>query len=548
MCRLPLNIRNLFLATVVTFWATIAGFVHAHEHELVTHKFGGGEPESSEGLTINIVDKATGEPIAARFSMMVDGETYTPDFVDENGIRFTSIHESKNQRYTVLYTRGSGPVTVGLPVNASNVVVSAARGFEYQAAKGSVRVRRGETNVSLELNRWVNLEEDGWIAIDEHLHYDRLDPKDDALWLTMLEADGLAAGHFMVLKGGMVPGIWSRQFAFGPDGQASDGSRLMIPGQEYRDSAQGHINLLGIDKIIEPYSTGGTGTPTVNENFPPLHDVLNKARSRNALAGVAHGGTLGRQSTHMADAVLGAVDFWEISNGFIYNTDNWYRLMNCGYFLPMAAGTDLPNWPFRDDWQPFLGSIRMYANTHGKRDFLSFKKAMAEGRTFITGGPLIDVMVNGKGMGETIKLPSEGGTVNVQVALHSPYALKELHIVHDGVEVAADVRKIQDGSINRWSIERTVKVTESGWLAAWGKGIEIYTQNIDAMAHSGVVKVLVGDKPVQSSVDASSFIDNFKQLREYYLNRGVYEKDADRDRVLLLFDRAIDELRNQLKD
>jgi hypothetical protein len=71
------------------------------------------------------------------------------------------------------------------------------------------------------------------------LHYDRLDPTDDALWLSMLEADGLSAGHFMILKGGMVPGIWSLQFAYGPDGQASDGERLLgagsgIPGHGSR--------------------------------------------------------------------------------------------------------------------------------------------------------------------------------------------------------------------------------------------------------------------------------------------------------------------------
>jgi len=541
-----------FLIKRAVLWVVLSVLlvcpVLAHEHLPVTHQFGGGESESSSRLTINIVDKATGEPIAARFSMMVDGQTYTPDFVDQNGIRFTSIHESKKQRYTVLYSRGTGSVAVGLPANASNVVVSAARGFEYQAVKGSVRLGREGSTLSLELNRWVDLEGDGWIAIDEHLHYDRLDAKDDPLWLTMLEADGLAAGHYMVLKGGMVPGIWSRQFAFGQDGQGTDGSGLMVPGQEYRDGAQGHINLLGIDQIIEPYSTGGTGTPTVKENFPPLHDVLRKARSRNALVGVAHGGTLGRQSTHLADAVLGAVDFWEISNGFIYNTENWYRLMNCGHFLPIAAGTDLPNWPFRDDWQPFLGSIRMYANTHGKRDFESFKKAMKEGRTFITGGPLIDFSVNGKGIGETIRLPASGGTVDVKLAMHSPITLKELHLVHDGAEIAADVLKIQDGNIHRWSIQRKLKVTESGWLTGWGKGIEIYTQNIDAMAHSGVVKVLVGDQPVQSKTDAEVLVELFKSRKAFYQKNGVYLTAADRDHALSLFDRAIKELNPQLID
>jgi hypothetical protein len=57
--------------------------------------------------------------------------------------------------------------------------------------------------------------------------------------------------------------------------------------------------------------------------------------------------------------------------------------MNCGIFLPMAAGTDLPNWPFRERWQPLLGSIRMYANTGGKHDFESFCSAVLAGKIFI---------------------------------------------------------------------------------------------------------------------------------------------------------------------
>jgi hypothetical protein len=91
-------------------------------------------------------------------------------------------------------------------------------------------------------------------------------------------------------------------------------SVCLVPGQEYRDTAQGHINFLGIDQVIEPYSTGGTGSPPVKENYPPLHDLLLQARQHHAMAGVAHGGILGKQSTSLADAVLGAVDFWEISN------------------------------------------------------------------------------------------------------------------------------------------------------------------------------------------------------------------------------------------
>ena len=506
------------------------------------------EEQAGPRLVLDIVDQSTGEPIAARFSLEVDGELFTPSWVDENGISFTSIHESKKQRYTALYSKGRGPVSVALPDNAKKVVVWVARGFQYLMGQGSANIRNERVDLSIELSRWTNLEEAGWIAVDEHLHYDRLDPKDDGLWLSMLEADGLTSAHFMVLKGGMVPGIWSRQFAYGPEGQGSDGQRLLVPGQEYRDTAQGHINLLGIDRVILPYSTGGSGSPTVFENYPTLHDVLLQARSYHAMAGVAHGGTLGRHSTSLADAVLGAVDFWEISNGFIYNTENWYRLMNCGIFLPMAAGTDLPNWPFRDPWQPMLGSIRMYVNTGGNPDFESFRSAVAQGKVFISGGPLIELTVNDKGVGETIRLPKEGGLVRVRAVLSAPHELKHFQLVKNGSSLTIGSINKSEGRINRWVIEREVHFDNSGWLTAWGKGPKIVTQKIDAMAHSGVIKILVGQQAIESSEDAKTLIELFQKRASWYQSDGVYESEAQRKVATAQLDKAIQELKKQIHD
>ena len=77
---------------------------------------------------------------------------------------------------------------------------------------------------------------------DEHLHYDRIDPRHDADWLDIMAADGLTHGHFMVLKGGNLPGVWAKQYAYGKEGQATDGKRLIVPGEEFRDSRQGHIS------------------------------------------------------------------------------------------------------------------------------------------------------------------------------------------------------------------------------------------------------------------------------------------------------------------
>ena len=55
----------------------------------------------------------------------------------------------------------------------------------------------------------------------------------------MLDADGLDAGHFMILKGGMVPGVWSRQFAFGEAGRSNADRQWLIPAKSIGILAKG---------------------------------------------------------------------------------------------------------------------------------------------------------------------------------------------------------------------------------------------------------------------------------------------------------------------
>ncbi len=513
-------------------------------------------PESSRPvLNLTVIDAESKMPIPARFSIEVDDTAYYPLELNNHGLRFVSIHESKNQRYTVTYSRGTGAVEIVLPNDAQHVTVHATRGFEYRPASISIPINSAENIflAQIELERWSDLFDRGWVASDAHIHYDRLQKAGDADWLTMLAADGLEQGHFMVLKGGKVPGIWARQYAYGAEGEATDGRRMIRSGEEYRDSAQGHINLLGLDEVIQPISTGGMGEPPVRENYPPLNDVLRQTRRLNGLAGVAHGGSLGRHPTATCDATLGAVDFFEIGNAHLYALDLWYRLMNCGFVIPPAAGTDLPNFPFRENWQPFLGSMRMYAQTSGKPDFESWKEAVRAGRVFITSGPIVSFQVNGRGAGELIRLPATGGELMIEATISSPVGMSAMELIRNGEIATASIEKSNSDGIHKWRIRHQIQINESCWLAVRGEGVpipamEASVQNreswikTDAIAHSGIVRVEVGNQPIRSVNDADHLIQMLRQQQEFYRTNGRYLQAEHRLRVLDLFDEAASEL------
>jgi hypothetical protein len=398
------------------------------------------------------------------------------------------------------------------------------------------------------LERWADVGADGWFPAEEHLHYDRLDPAHDADWLTMLAGDDLAQAHFLVLKGGNLPGVWATQFAYGAAGEAFDGERLIRPGEEYRDTIQGHINLLGISEVIPPISTGGTGRPKVAENYPPFVDVLRRARKLGGIGGPAHGTALGRSPTGILDTILGAVDFFEIANTHLYKVDVWYRLMNCGYLTPPAAGTDLPNFPFREPWQPLLGETRMYVRVGPKRDFKSWTEALKRGEVFVTSGPMIRLTVNGTGPGGTVRLSAGGGEVHLEAELAGPRPLQTLELVRSGEVIASKVHRQKDGKIHRWRIQERFSIEKSSWLAARGTGVakrELEKQTgirQNTVAHTAAVRVLVGDGPIASPDDVEFLAEHLSAQREYYRTKANFERDEHRKRVLGLFDTAIAEL------
>ena len=523
----------------------------AHEgHQAATYELTPAATDVGDGphLRIRITDENASASLAARFTLTIDGSDYVPERLDTNGLRFVSIHKRKGHVFAATYARGTGDVLVPLPKGASRGTVTVAKGFEYRTEPVPFVVRGDSATVEVRLRRWINLQQEGWHAVDEHLHYERTDPQHDDDWLTMLDADGLSHGHFLVLKGGNLPGIWADQYAYGPAGEAVRGKQFIRSGEEYRDGTQGHFNLLGIAEVIPPISTGGIGTPTIDFNYPPMHDVFRRTHELGGIGGPAHGASLARSSTAVLDTVLGSVDFFEIANSHLYKTDVWYRLLNCGFIVPPMAGTDLPNFGFRDPWQPLFGEVRTYVRTGETSGFDAWKRAVRRGEAFVTSGPLIRIKVNGVEAGGTVRLPPEGGEITIKAEIASPRPIETLEVVQMSQPIAANVTKSHRDGIHRWSIEHTVRIDQSCWLAARGtggpktaieQGLNIKQNEI---AHTGVVQVLVGDDPIRSEPDVAGLRDQLLMQQDYYRDNGRYERAEDRLRFVALFEKAIQEL------
>ena len=499
----------------------------------------------SPRLILQVVDGSSGKPTAARFTVSVDGIRHEPRWLGPHGLRFASVHVAKRQSEVITYARGTGPVWVPLTPEAKSVRVDVAKGMDYLPTSAEASVTGEEVEITITLGRWNGLRERGWHAADAHLHYDRFEPAGDRDWRAMMAGDDIAHSQFMVLKGGMVPGVWAEQFAYGEAGEAVGNGRTIVAGEEYRDRLQGHLVLFGLREVIPPMMTGVPESP---HNYPFFNDVLERAHNLGALAGAAHGGTLGGSPTVLLDTILGTVDFMEIANwvwGF-WPLDNWYRLMNCGYVLPPTAGTDLPNNPHREPWQPFLGGMRMYAKTGGQTGSQAWNRAIKRGETFVTNGPSIELDVNGIGPGGRLCLPPGGGDVKARIRMRGPRELRQVDLIRNGEVVASSMEAGRDRSVHEINLETALRIEKSAWLAASGKGDTNAIPSGTEMAHTSAVQVIVAGEPIWSESEARALVARLEEQKRFYAKNGRYATEEHRRQMSRLFDRAVAELRGRL--
>ena len=98
---------------------------------------------------------------------------------------------------------------------------------------------------------------------------------------------------------------------------------------------------------------------------------------------------------------MSVVDAWKIPQYDTVDHSEYYRYLNCGYRLPLVGGTDkmMSNVP--------VGLYRTYARLLSDQEFTyeNWCNAVKAGRTFLNGGPIIQLTVDGRKVGDTLSIP-----------------------------------------------------------------------------------------------------------------------------------------------
>jgi hypothetical protein len=298
--------------------------------------------------------------------------------------------------------------------------------------------------------------------------------------------------------------------------------------------------LWGLKEPVSPRGSGG-----VDEG--PLGGALDVTLSAWADAAHAQGGTViipHLPNPNCEPAVLiatGRADAVEMLQMMDYFHLEYYRYLNAGYRLPLVGGTD------KMDCAVPVGLYRTYARIAEDQPFSyeTWTQAVRAGRTFLSGGPMISFTVEGAQIGDMVRLPPGGGTVEVQASAESVLPIHMLQIVRQGQVVAST--EGETGS-RRLRLKTHLKLDRHTWLAArcggpnytavshhdvWQRGV---------FAHTSPIYVAVGGEWALFDTDAAHYmltlveggLAHLRQRAAYYPPDAVLHHHGEPDHLAYL--------------
>ena len=501
-------------------------------------------------LLLRVTDRG-GKPVAARvFVTAENGRAYAPG---DAWMEADDSFDRKERRSEAHYfdTKGISEVTVP----AGKVQVGVMRGFEYRFEERSLEVVAGKTSeVTIPLRRieWKS-PETRWASGDAHVHmnYAGTYRNTPSHLVEQAAAENLSIiENLVVNKEQRFPDIAYFSPKLDP---ASDEERLLQHAQEFHTSYWGHLGLLNLTQnLILPGYAGYPNTDAASL-FPANANVADLAHEQGALVGYVHPldsvPNPAKNAVTLelpADVALGKVDYIEVV-GFSDHKSTaevWYKLLNCGFRLPTAAGTD-----FMGNYASLRGPIglnRVYADVPaGPLKLEPWLQSIKAGRTFATNGPLLRFELGRETPGGEVHLDKKQDVL-FRAALGSIVPVDHLQIVCNG-KVARELEL----SANRTSafVEGRLPLESSGWciLRAFSDKAEYPILDLYPYATTSPVYVYMAGAPLRNTEDAAYFVAWVGRLIRAAQSSTAWNTETEQQAVLAIFEKARQKYENIAK-
>jgi hypothetical protein len=376
------------------------------------------------------------------------------------------------------------------------VIVDVARGFEYEPLRTVVTIQPGQRELTLRLRRWTHMNSRGWFSGDTHVHF--LGTQGAHL---EAQAEDLNVVNLLQTQWGHL--FTNAEDFIGGPSISDGGSTIVYCSQENRQHVLGHLLLWGLKTPVMPWCTDGPATAE-------LGGTLEETMSGWADACHGQGGTV--VFPHFPNPLCelpvlvatGRLDAVEWLHHDPYKHLEYYKYLNAGYRLPLVGGTDKMSSDVP------VGTYRTYARIPDGMAFTydTWTAAVRAGRTFLTSGPMLSFNIDAASVGDTLRLPPGGGTVEVEAGAESIFPIHALEVVQNGRVVAATEER--DGA-RRLTLKASLRIEGNAWLAArcGGPGYSVMLEHHTisdihrpalrraVFAHSSPIYVACGDREPQ---------------------------------------------------
>ncbi len=494
-------------------------------------------------VRLRVVDQATGKPIAAKIHLHGEAGEYLPP-LDRHRIPDQRWYEDFSVDYVSppnhLCTYIDGETVVDLPLGL--IYAEVTRGFEIRPIRRKLIVGPETSELTLELERVLPWRERGWVSADTHVHF--LSPPSAHLEGA---GEGVNVVNLLASQWGELMtnvGDFDGLTTYGTREAGGDGEHLVRVGTENRQHVLGHISLLGYrGRIIAPMCAGGPDEAALGDPVDVLlTEWARQCRQQGGLVVVPH--FPNPRAEHAAAIISGDVDGIEMTSwsnlyGGIdpYALSDWYRYLNCGYFVAAVGGTD------KMSASTAVGTIRTYAKLPPRRafDYEAWKEAVRAGNTFATYGPLVEFTVEGRPPGTWIEMGPSGGTVSLEWRLGSVIVpMSRVDVMVNG-EVRESLR------VDRWSAEGGVELPldRSAWVALLIRGRFPGRREIIA-AHTSPVMVEVAERPFSAAADAMTILDQIEGALAYLDTVGTRADEEAYRRMRMVLTSAHRSLHNRM--
>ncbi len=427
-----------------------------------------------------------------------------PRFDGQNGLAF-------------FYSEGS--VLISAPVG--QVSVKAVQGLATPTAEASARIEPAGGTVELTLAPVWDARANGWMSGDHHFHLNYGGP----YWLEPNVLEPMARAEALDVLTPLLANLHTR---FEDQGRFAWRSTAKLPfiawGQEVRSHFLGHLGLVGTDELFWPW-IWGPGYQVHGRDDRANQEVLAHTRRQGGISSYVHpiavpdpfseAGMARIPVEMVADGILGEFDTIELAclwSNEIGSMAMWYRLLNFGSVITPSAGTDVMNNFYRT---MAVGTTRVYVKSDPALGYRGYLAGLKSGRSFVTTGPMLDLIIQGQGPGEILTRTKR--EVAWALDLHSAVGVDSVQIVVNGAVVATHAGINAPGSKH---YEGRIKLPAGGWVAARALGGTTTSwPAMDSYAFAHTAPIWIGERGSTTPATKQAAAADLKRALEVSLGR-----------------------------